>query len=115
MVSRKTSQTASRQRHRRIVKEIERKFGKVIDLEHTPFVLVEIIQQFGHRFDEGSSGTGGVSPGVSTVAVGITPPPPPPPPPTEGLENTFLAQAILTMQRDIKALSRKMDRLAPSK
>jgi hypothetical protein len=104
MVTKRTSQKASQQRHRRIVKEIERRFGKVIDLERTPFVLVEIIQEFGHRFDE-DNGTGGVSPGVSTVAVGITPP-------DSGVDNTLMMRTILQMQRDLKALSRKLDRLA---
>ena len=52
MVTRKGTSSTTQQKHRRIVKEIENKFGKVIDLERSPMVLVEIIRQFGPQFDE---------------------------------------------------------------
>ncbi|HLL76640.1 MAG TPA: hypothetical protein VK421_15405 [Pyrinomonadaceae bacterium] len=108
MATQRTSRKATQQRHGQIVREIGRKFGTVIDLERTPFVLVEIIREFGHRFDDdGGGGGGGVSPGVSTVAVGITPP-------DEGVTDV-LVRTLLTVQRDIKALSRKLDRIAANK
>lgn len=116
MVTRKASRSTTQQKHRRIVKEIESKFGRVIDLERSPLVLVEIIREFGHRFDEddGGGGGGGVSP--SSIA-GSGPPDPPddppspdPPEPPE-LEGVVM-KLLLTMQKDIKALNRKLDGIA---
>lgn len=98
-------------RNKEIVKEIQKKFGNVIDIGKNPLVLVEIIRAFGHRFDaQGGGGTGGVDPGVSTVAVGITPPQPA----ERGAENPNIIRAILAMHRDVKALHKKVDRMAPS-
>jgi len=119
MVSRKGSSTRIQQKHRQIVKEIENKFGRVIDLERSPFVLVEIIREFGHRFDDddGGGGGGGVSP--STIAGSGPPDPPedppapdpPDPPELEGL----VTRMLLTMQKDIKELNRKLDKIAATK
>jgi len=118
MVTRKASSTTIQQRQRRIVKEIEKKFGKVIDLERSPFVLVEIIREFGHRFDEdGGGGSGGVSP--SSIAGSGPPDPPedppapdpPDPPELEGL----VTRMLLTLQKDIKALNRKLDKIAATR
>ena len=80
MVTRKANPSTIQQRHRLIVKEIEKKFGRVIDLERSPMVLVEIIREFRHRFDDdGGGGGGGVSP--SSIA-GSGPPDPPEEPPS---------------------------------
>ncbi len=54
---------------KRIIKEIRDRFGDSIDLVKSPMVLIEILRQFGKTFDD--DGTGGVSPGTSTVAVGV--------------------------------------------
>ncbi len=108
MATQRTSATAIKERHRRIVKEIEKKFGKVIDLERTPSVLVEIIREFGDRFDTNGGGGSGGGGGVSSIAVGITPP-------TAGIEDTLIIKTLLTMQRDIKALGRKLDQMTPAK
>lgn len=66
----------------RLVGEIKKKFGNVIDLQKSPLVLVEILRQYGTRFNEddddgtvavavsdggvtpGTGGDGGVSPGT---------------------------------------------------
>lgn len=120
MVSRKASATKIQQRDRRIVKEIEKKYGKVIDLERSPMVLAEIIREFGHQFDE-DDGTGGVSPGVkdSSIAVAGPPDPPEPPsppdPPDPGDLEAVVTRVLLTMQKDIKALNRKIDQIAARK
>jgi hypothetical protein len=117
MVTRKSSSTKLQQKHRRIVKEIEKKFGRVIDLDRSPFVLVEIIREFGHQFDEenGGGGEGGVSP--SSIAVAGPPDPPEDPPAPDAPDDPELPQGmvtklLLTMQKDIKALNRKIDQLA---
>jgi hypothetical protein len=113
MVTRKGTSSITEQKHRRIVKEIEKKFGKVIDLERSPFVLVEIIRQFGHQFEEGGGGEGGVSPTSIAVAGPPDPPEPPEPPdPPDGMPEGVVTRLLLTMQKDIKSLSRKLDSIA---
>ena len=70
---------ATQKRVTSLVAEIKKKYGKVIDLDKSPLVLVEIFHQYGEALkgvgggvDGGTGGgTGGVSPGTSTVAVGI--------------------------------------------
>jgi hypothetical protein len=54
---------------KRIITEVRNRFGDSIDLVNSPMVLIEILRQFGKTFDD--DGTGGVSPGTSTVAVGV--------------------------------------------
>src|SRR5215203_3802375 len=111
MVTRKGTSSTIQQKHRRIVKDIEKKFGKVIDLDRSPFVLVEIIRQFGHQFDEeGGGGEGGVSPSSIAVAGPPDPPEPPEPPdPPDEMPEAVVTRLLLTMQKDIKALTRKLD------
>ena len=55
----------------KIVKEIQDKYGRLIDLTETPGVLVEILKGYGGLFDDGGGGTGGVDPGVSSITVGV--------------------------------------------
>lgn len=63
-----------RQSELRVVAEIKKKFGAKIDLDKTPFVILEIIRNF-RNFDDknGGGGGGGGGPGISTIAVGISP------------------------------------------
>ena len=116
MVTRKASSTTIQQKHSRIVKEIAKKYGKVIDLERSPFVLVEIIREFRHQFDDdnGGGGGGGVSP--SSIAGSGPPDPPAPPPspdpPESGDIEGVVTRLFLTLQKDIKALNRKIDQIA---
>ena len=120
MVTRKASSTTIQQKHRRIVKEIAKKYGKVIDLERSPFVLVEIIREFRHQFDDdnGGGGGGGVSPS-SIAGSGPPDPPEPPPSPPDPPESPELegivTRMLLTLQKDIKALNRKLDKIAATK
>lgn len=51
------------------VEQIRKKYGKVIDIEKNPLVLVEIIRQHGRTFLE--VGDHNLNPSVSTVAVGV--------------------------------------------
>lgn len=118
MVTRKASSTRIQQKHRRIVKEIATKYGKVIDLERSPFVLVEIIREFRHLFDDdGGGGGGGVSP--SSIAGSGPPDPPEPPAPPEPPEppevEGVLTRMLLTLQKDVKELNRKLDKMAAGK
>jgi hypothetical protein len=65
VMARGTSSTEQK----RIITEVRDRFGDSIDLVKSPMVLIEILRQFGKTFDD--DGTGGVSPGTSTVAVGV--------------------------------------------
>jgi hypothetical protein len=65
VMARGTSSTEQK----RIITEVRDRFGDTIDLVKSPMVLIEILRQFGKTFDD--DGTGGVSPGTSTVAVGV--------------------------------------------
>ncbi len=91
-----------------IVDEIAARFGRVIDLDQSPFVMIEIIRNFGHALDDdnGGGGGGGVGGGVSTIAVGITPPEA-----GEEVELVDVMRVVLTLQRDIKRMSRRLDQL----
>jgi hypothetical protein len=116
MVNRKASSTTIQQKHRRIVKEIAKKYGNVIDLERSPFVLVEIIREFRNRFDEdGGGGGGGVSPSSIAGSGPPDPPEPPPSPPEPPELEGVLTRMLLTLQKDVKELNRKLDKIAASK
>ena len=114
MVTRKPSSTTIQQKHRRIVKEIAKKYGPVIDLERSPFVLVEIIREFRNRFDEDGGG-GGVSPSSIAGSGPPDPPEPPPSPPEPPELEGVVTRMLLTLQKDIKELNRKLDKIAASK
>ena len=89
----------------KLVKDIARNYGTVIDLEKTPGVLIEILHGYGHILDNGVEGTGGVGGGVSTIAVGITPPEPGGP---GEVQLADLMKAILKVQRDVQSIARKL-------
>jgi len=110
-----------------VVEEIRQHYGNVIDLEQTPFVLIEILRNFGKLFDPdpdggggtgtggtgtGGTGTGGVSPGTSTVAVGISPPPPPP---TGYNEIEEILRVVLNLQKEVANIGIQLERLTASK
>jgi hypothetical protein len=113
------------------VEQIRRKYGKVIDLEKNPLVLVEIIRQHGRTFLEvgdhnlnpsvstvavgvndggggGGGGGGGVSPGTSTVAVGITPPGSI----FQRSEIEEVLRAVLKLQKQMDAMDQRIERIA---
>ncbi|HEY4186638.1 MAG TPA: hypothetical protein VGP07_16290 [Polyangia bacterium] len=62
----KNASEADSVRDRRVVEEIEKRYGSVIDLKKSPGVLIEILRNFGGVVRDDP-------PGTSTVAVGITP------------------------------------------
>lgn len=57
------------------IKEIIRRYGPVIDLSKAPYLIVEIVQQFGAAFIDPGTVSSGPVPGSHG-----TPPPPPPGP-----------------------------------
>lgn len=99
-------------KEQKVVEEIAKRYGNVIDLKKSPAVLIEILRNFGHILENG--GTGGVSPS-SIAGSGPPPPPPPPPPPSEGGEAVQIGdimKAILRLQRDVNAISQVINKLA---
>jgi hypothetical protein len=117
--------TSQNKRYTRITNQIKKQYGTVIDLERSPSVLIEILRQYGRHFGK-DEGTGGVKPSiepkVSTIAVGPGPDPDPPKisvKPTasrgEEIENSVLLRAILTLHRDVKGISKNLNRQASKK
>jgi hypothetical protein len=107
---------ANREKQDRVIREIRERYGDVINLATSPLVLIEIIRNYRNIF-ENDDGTGGVSPGTSTVAVAgpdspPTPPSPPSPPESERLEIDEILRGILRLQKQVDTLDKKLDRLA---
>lgn len=133
----------------KIVAEIRKRYGEVIDLDKSPLVLVEVLRNYGRQFVDdgaggvspgtistvavgvdsgtgtggtgtggtgtggtgtGGTGTGGVSPGTSTVAVGVTPPTS-----NFNVEIEEILRVTLALQKGLRDISQKIDRLAAAK
>ena len=99
---------SDRERFRPIVDEIAKRYGRVIDLDKSPLVMIEILREFGHALDDDGSGGGGGGPGVSTIAVGITPP-------ASGEEVRLddVMKAVLRLQREVREIGQRLDRPRP--
>ena len=100
----------NREKQDRIIREIRERYGDVINLVPSPLVLIEIIRNYRNIF-ENDDGTGGVSPGTSTVAVAgpdspPTPPSPPSPPESERLEIDEILRGILRLQKQVDTLEK---------
>ena len=82
----------------KIVKEVIRKYGEVIDLRETPYVLIEILRKYQLRLtpDDGGLPPGGV------------PTPPSPGPALRVVDMSVLLKAILELSREVKAIKRKL-------
>lgn len=82
----------------RIVKQVIKRYGAVIDLKKTPFVLIEILREHGRLFQDPD---GGLPPG------GVPPPPEPPPGPQDRpiIDNSEILKQILTLSRDLSKLA----------
>lgn len=93
-------------KEQKLVADISKKYGSILDLKKSPAVLIEILRNYGRVLD---NGTGGVSP--SSIAGSG----PPPPPPSEGGETVQLGdvmKAVLKLQRDVNAISKVLNKLA---
>lgn len=101
---------SEQERYLPIVHEISRQYGRVIDLERSPFVMIEILRHFGHALDEDGGGGGGGGGGVSTIAVGITPPED-----GEDIQLIDMMRVLLGIQRDLTQLHRRVDELIDAK
>jgi hypothetical protein len=86
----------------KIVREVIREYGDMINLRETPYVLIEILRSYGRLFDDG--GDGGLPPG------GTPPPPPPTGPDLRRIDMAMLMQEILKLGREIKALPSKISK-----
>jgi len=90
-----------RQSELRVVAEIKKKFGAKIDLDKSPFVILEIIRNFRHFDDDNGGGGGGGGPTVSpsTIAVGISPD-------AGEISNTDLMREILELRKSMKEIQK---------
>lgn len=111
---------ATQKKDARIVKEIAKKYGNVIDLNESPMVLLEILRNYGGLFiapsedptpgvgGTGGTGTGGTGTGgtgtVSSIAVAG--------PPSSQIQLSDVLQAVLHLQGDVKAANKILNRLA---
>jgi hypothetical protein len=77
------------------VKEAIKRYGPVIDLRETPYVLIEIVRNFGSLLvpDDGGLPPGGVGP------VG---------PASPRVDNALLLREILKIGREVTAIKRKL-------
>jgi hypothetical protein len=103
---------ATKTQNARLVKEIAKKYGKMIDLERSPSVIVEILREFGHLFSPGGDVAmeGGMGPGTGVSSIAGSGPPQ-----AGEVESAVVLRAVLALQKDVKSLSRKLDRLSPGK
>lgn len=83
-----------------VVTAIKAKHGRVIDLEKSPMVIIEIIHNYRHLIDEGGEPDG---------SAGGPPGPPPPPPAERGDVGTeAVLSLLLELRREVQALNAKI-------
>lgn len=87
-------------RDQRVVTEIKKRYGHVIDLDKNPTAIIEIIHNFRYLLDEvaGPDGTGG-GPGG---------PAPPPSPDAGHLGNATVLNLLLELKREVAELKAKI-------
>jgi hypothetical protein len=60
-------------REQELIKRIEEQYGRIIDLERAPGLLIEILREYGPNIvrllEENGGGGGGGAPGVSSIAI----------------------------------------------
>ena len=89
---------SARERELAVVNEIAKRFGNVIDLKKHPFVMVEILRQFGHELDNGGGG-GPQAPPPSSIAIAG---------PGEELELHDLMKVVLNIQREVLSIKTEL-------
>ena len=84
----------------KIINDVIRKYGPIIDLKETPFVIIEIIRNFKSRFDgpDGGSPPGGVG-GVGG----------PHSDEFHSIKNSDILKEILKLSKEIKLISKKLN------
>jgi hypothetical protein len=98
-----------------LIKDIRTRYGNVIDLERSPYVLLEIIRNYAGGVADVPDG------GVSVAGVGTPPGPTPPPPPpgpsgTMGsignvVDNAQVMKEILKISRQLHVLTEEVGKL----
>jgi hypothetical protein len=78
------------------IKEVIKRYGTVIDLVATPYVLIEIIRNYGGIFRDDPDG--GLPPGG-------TPPPPPPGPDGFSIRNSDVVSQMVALTASVTALA----------
>lgn len=94
-------------REQEVIKRISEQYGRVIDLERTPGVLIEILRDYGPTIGQVLDGEGGA---------GGAPPSPPPPPSSIAIAGPGsgsvlmedLMRIILDLRQEIAKLSEKV-------
>jgi hypothetical protein len=99
----------TRQSDLRVVAEIKKRFGSKIDLDKSPFVILEIIRNFRNYGDggggsgggpDGGGGSGG-GPTVSSIAGGMKPA-------LERLTNEDLMREILKLRKSLSDIQKSV-------
>ncbi len=89
----------TKQMEEKIVADIIRRYGDVINLKENPALIVEIIRNFGkHLFDDGGL-PGGVGP---------VPPPPSPTSHFDTVTNAELMKQLLKLTKDLAIIQKKL-------
>ena len=87
----------TRKQHEKIVREVIKKYGATIDLQESPFLIIEILRQFGHLFAE--TNDGGLPPGGVGVGGPIS---------FEDIKNSEILREILKLSGEIRAIKKKI-------
>ncbi len=89
--------TLTRKEQEKIIKEVVKRYGNIINLKETPFVLIEILRDFKNRLPD----DGGAPPGGA---------PTPPGPAAQQVENTEILQAILKLTKEVVAIKKQLSK-----
>jgi hypothetical protein len=91
---------------RELIKRISKQFGKVINLEKDPGVMIEILREFGpnilHALGENGGGGGGPGPSVSSIAIAG--------PGSGGVTTEDLMRVILELRQEVIKLAERLPR-----
>jgi hypothetical protein len=90
------------------IKDIIKKYGETINLKKSPYLIAEIIRNYGSVFDINILAQSGPTPGSHG-----TPPPPPPGPTSNPFQQMFIniQKELSTLTKEVKALNSKISRL----
>jgi hypothetical protein len=83
----------------KIIKDIVKKYGGIIDLKKNPFIITEILRKFGPLMEpDGGTPCGGVP----------NPPPPPNPSRTGSIDNSDVMKEVLKVLRQVSVVSKEV-------
>jgi len=91
----------------RIIKDIMKKYGNKIDLKKSPYLIVEIIRNYGQYF-----GSWAGTDCESRPLPGGVPPAPTPTPPAPGPAEMFdFRERYMILTKDINSLTKRIEKL----